>query len=83
MQSEEEEDGDPGFESLPKSSRVLTPICAAPLQQTVTKNSRHGGWTGDANPQTGVDAVQRRAGGVGGGAGRSGAGGENRLHLGY
>lgn len=43
--------GDPGFQSLPVCSRVLTPIWAAPFYGSVTKNNRHGGWNGDANPQ--------------------------------
>lgn len=64
---------DPGFQQLQHSSRVLTPIWAARLRQIVTKNSRHGGWTGDAKPQTGVDAAQRQAGGGEGGCRRGGA----------
>lgn len=74
---------DPGFESLPNSSQVLTPIWATPLQSNVTKNSRHGGWTGDVNHQTGVIAVQRQAVSSGGGSVKRRANRTNRLHLHY
>lgn len=74
---------DPGFQRFPKSSRVLTPIWAGPLHQNVTKNSRHGGWTGDANLQTGVDALLRQAVGGGGGSGKLRASRTHQLHLFY
>lgn len=62
---------DPETQRIPNYSRVLTPIWAIPPHSNVTKNSRHGGWTGDANTQTGVDAFRRPAPSSGGRSAKS------------